>query len=302
MRQVCGKRMAIKRGEIGIDIVVYIIAAIVLVVTLYPILFVFFMSISTPQAVFFNEIMFLPDGIYLNSYKEVLQKQQVWVYYYNTIFIVVTGTFINLVMTVITGYVLSRKDFKFRNYIMGFIVFTMFFSGGLIPFYIQVRRLGLMNTRWALVLPFALSAWNVIIARTYFQSSIPESLHEAAVIDGATKLQILIRIIVPLSKPIMAVIALWCAVSFWNSYFWALIFLPDPTKQPIQIFLMKMLIQGHIAELGMIAEGYDFSQKMGIAEQMKYVVIVITILPILAVYPFLQKYFIKGVMIGSIKG
>jgi len=294
--------MAIKRGEIGIDIVVYIIAAIVLVVTLYPILFVFFMSISTPQAVFFNEIMFLPDGIYLNSYKEVLQKQQVWVYYYNTIFIVVTGTFINLVMTVITGYVLSRKDFKFRNYIMGFIVFTMFFSGGLIPFYIQVRRLGLMNTRWALVLPFALSAWNVIIARTYFQSSIPESLHEAAVIDGATKLQILIRIIVPLSKPIMAVIALWCAVSFWNSYFWALIFLPDPTKQPIQIFLMKMLIQGHIAELGMIAEGYDFSQKMGIAEQMKYVVIVITILPILAVYPFLQKYFIKGVMIGSIKG
>jgi len=302
MRQVCGKRMAIKRGEIGIDIVVYIIAAIVLVVTLYPILFVFFMSISTPQAVFFNEIMFLPDGIYLNSYKEVLQKQQVWVYYYNTIFIVVTGTFINLVMTVITGYVLSRKDFKFRNYIMGFIVFTMFFSGGLIPFYIQVRRLGLMNTRWALVLPFALSAWNVIIARTYFQSSIPESLHEAAVIDGATKLQILIRIIIPLSKPIMAVIALWCAVSFWNSYFWALIFLPDPTKQPIQIFLMKMLIQGHIAELGMIEEGYDFSQKMGIAEQMKYVMIIITILPILAVYPFLQKYFIKGVMIGSIKG
>jgi len=290
------------KGEIGIDIVVYIIAAIVLVVTLYPILFVFFMSISTPQAVFFNEIMFLPDGIYLNSYKEVLQKQQVWVYYYNTIFIVVTGTFINLVMTVITGYVLSRKDFKFRNYIMGFIVFTMFFSGGLIPFYIQVRRLGLMNTRWALVLPFALSAWNVIIARTYFQSSIPESLHEAAVIDGATKLQILIRIIVPLSKPIMAVIALWCAVSFWNSYFWALIFLPDPTKQPIQIFLMKMLIQGHIAELGMIAEGYDFSQKMGIAEQMKYVMIIITILPILAVYPFLQKYFIKGVMIGALKG
>ena len=294
--------MPIKRGEIGIDIIVYILAAIVLVVTLYPVLFVFFMSISTPRAVFSNEIRFLPDSIYLQTYKEVLAKREIWQYYFNTIWIVVFGTLINLVITLLTAYVLSRKDFRFRNYIMGFIVFTMFFSGGLIPFYIQVRRLGLINTRWALVLPFSLSAWNVIIARTYIQSSIPESLHEAAIIDGATKLQILIAVIAPLAKPVLAVIALWCAVGFWNSYFWALVFLPNPAKQPIQIFLMRILVYGQVEELGMIADGYDFTEKGGIAEQMKYVVIIITILPILAVYPFLQKYFIKGVLIGSLKG
>ena len=185
---------------------------------------------------------------------------------------------------------------------MGFIVFTMFFSGGLVPFFIQVRRLGLINTRWALVLPFALSVWYVIICRTYLQSSIPESPHEAATIDGATKFQILARIILPLSKPVLAVVALWCAVGFWNSYFWALIFVPDPSKQPIQIFLMKVLVSGYITDISLAADGFDAVKKMGVREQMKFVVIVITILPILMVYPFLQKYFIKGAMIGALKG
>ncbi len=290
----------IKRGERGVDIAVYSIAVLAFIVTLYPILFVFFVSISTPQAVYFNEITFLPDGVYLQAYKEVLGKVELWRYYYNTVWIVVVGTLLNLVMTLMTGYVLSRRDFRFRNYVMGFIVFTMFFSGGLVPFFIQVRRLGLVNTRWALVLPQALTVWYVIMCRTYLQSSIPESLYEAATIDGANKLQILVRIVAPLAKPVLAVIALWCAVNFWNSYFWALIFLPDPIKQPIQIFLMKILVSGHITDISIIADGAV--EKMGVAEQMKYVVIIVTILPILCVYPFLQKYFIKGVMIGSIKG
>jgi putative aldouronate transport system permease protein len=294
--------VAIKRGEIGIDIAVYSIAVLVFIVTLYPILFVFFVSISSPKAVFFNEIILLPDTVYFGAYAEVLKKQELWVYYYNTIWIVIIGTLLNLGITLLTGYVLSRKDFRFRNYCMAFVVFTMFFSGGLIPFYIQVRKLGLINTRWALVLPFALSAWNVIITRTYLQSSIPESLHEAAIIDGATKFQILTRVVAPLSKPIMAVIALWCAVGFWNSYFWALIFVPDPSKQPIQIFLMKLLVYGHIQELGQISDQFNLAEQAGMAEQMKYVVIIVTILPILMVYPFLQKYFIKGVMIGALKG
>jgi putative aldouronate transport system permease protein len=292
----------IKRGEPGIDVIVYIIAILVFIVTLYPILFVFFVSISSSDAVFFNEILFLPDTVQFRSYAEVLKKAELWRYYYNTVWIVVIGTLINLVMTLLAGYVLSRKDFKLRNYLMGFVVFTMFFSGGLIPFYIQVRRLGLVGTRWSLVLPFAVTAWYIIITRTYIQSSIPESLHEAAIIDGASKLQILTRIIVPLSKPILAVIALWCAVGFWNSYFWALIFLPDPRKQPIQIFLMKLLVHGHIQELGTISDDLNLSEQAGMAEQMKYVVIIVTIMPILALYPFLQKYFIKGVMIGALKG
>jgi putative aldouronate transport system permease protein len=294
--------VAIKRGEMGIDIIIYLIAMIVFVVTLYPILFVFFVSISTPKAVFFNEILLLPDRINFDSYKQVLKKRELWMYYYNTVWIVVIGTLINLYMTLLAGYVLSRKDFKLRNHMMGLLVFTMFFSGGLIPFFIQVKRLGLINTRWALVLPFSLSAWNVIIARTYIQSTIPEELHEAAVIDGASKLQILLRIVAPLSKPILAVIALWCSVGFWNSYFYALIFLPDPTKQPIQIFLMKLLVYGQIEELKTIHETFNLAEQAGMAEQMKYTVIIITILPILAVYPFLQKYFIKGVMIGALKG
>jgi putative aldouronate transport system permease protein len=292
----------IKRGEPGIDVAVYIIAILVFIVTLYPILFVFFVSISSSDAVFFNEILFLPDTVQFRSYAEVLKKAELWRYYYNTVWIVVIGTLINLVMTLLAGYVLSRKDFGLRNYLMGFVVFTMFFSGGLIPFYIQVRRLGLVGTRWSLVLPFAVTAWYIIITRTYIQSSIPESLHEAAIIDGASKLQILTRIIVPLSKPILAVIALWCAVGFWNSYFWALIFLPDPRKQPIQIFLMKLLVHGHIQELGTISDDLNLSEQAGMAEQMKYVVIIVTIMPILALYPFLQKYFIKGVMIGALKG
>ena len=292
----------IKRGEWGIDIAVYSIAVLAFIVTLYPILFVFFMSISTPQAVYYNEITFLPDGVYLQAYKEVLEKAELWRYYYNTIWIVVVGTLLNLAMTLCTWYVLSRRDFRLRNYVMAFVVFTMFFSGGMIPFFIQVRRLGLTNTRWALVLPFALSAWNVIICRTYLQSSIPESLHEAATIDGATKFQILVRIILPLSKPVLAVVALWCAVGFWNSYFWALIFVPDPSKQPIQIFLMKVLVSGYITDISLISDGFNAVEKMGVREQMKYVVIIVTILPILCVYPFLQKYFIKGVMLGSLKG
>lgn len=289
------------KSERGVDIIVYLIAVLVLIVTLYPILFVFIMSISTPKAVLYNEIFLLPDSLYLKSYADVFKKQEIWVYYYNTVWIVIFGTTINLFTTFITGYVLSRRDFKLRNQVMAFMVFTMFFSGGLIPFFIQVRRLGLVNTRWALVIPFAISTWNVIIARTYFKMAVPESLHEAAIIDGASKFRIMIHIIAALSKPIMAVIALWCAVNFWNSYFWALIFLNNPKKQPIQIFLMKLLIQGKTGELGLIDRQTDLVQMAGAAEQMKYVMIIMTILPILCVYPFLQKYFIKGVMLGSLK-
>jgi len=185
---------------------------------------------------------------------------------------------------------------------MAFIVVTMFFSGGLIPFYMQVRNVGLMNTRLAVVLPFSLSAWNVIIARTYFQSSIPESLHESAIIDGASKIRILLSIIVPLSAPIIAVITLWCAVGFWNSYFWAMILIQDTRKAPIQIFLVTILTGGESRTFGGQVGDQDMSKRVGVYEQLKYVAIVITVAPILFVYPFLQRYFIKGVMIGALKG
>ena len=294
-------KTAIKRGELSIDVAVYTIAILVFIVTLYPILFVFFMSISTPGAVSSNEVMFLPDGIYLSSYKEILQKQEIWRYYFNTIFIVVIGTITNLLMTLLAGYVLSRRDFKLRNHLMIFVVLTMFFSGGLIPFYIQVRRLGLIGSRWALILPFALNAWNVIIMRTFLKMAIPEELYEAATIDGATKLQILTRIVAPLAKPVLAVIGAWSIAGLWNTYFWAMIFLPDSKKQPIQMFLMKVLVQGRGRDAG-LAAGLDMIDQIGVAEQMKFVVIILGILPIIMLYPWLQKYFIKGVMLGSLKG
>ncbi len=159
-----------------------------------------------------------------------------------------------------------------------------------------------MNTRWALIIPFAVAAWHIIITRTYFQSAIPDSLHESALIDGAGRTRILVSIVVPLAKPVIAVIALWTAVGFWNTYFWALVFIFDADKQPIQIFLVKLLIQGQGAELGLGRAPGMLTRNSGVAEQMKYVAIVVTIAPIVAIYPFLQRYFIKGVMIGALKG
>ena len=293
--------MAIKQSEIGIDIAVYSIAVMVFVITLYPILFVFFMSVSTPESLFANKVMFLPDAIYLKSYKEILQEQEIWRYYYNTIWIVVIGTSLNLILTLATGYVLSRKDFRFRNIVMIFVVFTMFFGGGLIPFYICVRRLGLIGSRWSQVLPFALAAWNIIICRTYLKSAIPEELHEASIVDGCSKLQILYHVIIPLSKPVMAVIALWVGVSLWNSYFWALVFLPDLAKQPIQVFLVNALIRDSVQELERLIQFSGGVERMAVVMQLKYCVIILATLPILMLFPFLQKYFVRGVIIGSLK-
>lgn len=296
------KKRLIKKGEPWLDVIVYIIAITSLIITLYPFIYVLVMSISTPAAVLYNKIRILPDSIYLESYGQVLSRPDIWRFYFNTIWIAVIGTVLNLIMTVLFAYPLSKKDFRLGRYIMKFMVFTMFFGGGLIPFFIQVNKLGMYNTRWSLVIPFALSAWNVIITRTYFKSSIPESLDESAIIDGATRLRILFSIIIPLSKPILAVIALWSAVGFWNSYFWAMIFIQDPAKHPLQIFLMRLLVQSQGSELGLAAANKSLANRTGIAEQMKYVVIMVSIAPILCVYPFAQKYFVKGVMIGSIKG
>ena len=298
--------MAIEHRDRRLDVVVYGFAIFTLIVTAYPIIFVFFMSISTPDAVFLNKIRFLPNALYLDTYASLLSREELWLFYYNTVYIVAFGTAINIILTVVAGYVLSRRDFRLRNVAMAMMVITMFFQGGIIPFYLVVRSLGLINTRWSLILPFAINAFHVIIARTYIQSSIPESLHESATIDGASKLRILVSIVAPLTKPLIAVIGLWSAVFFWNSYFWPLVFIRDQGKQPIQIFLQKLLVLGQAGELGLLegaAEaGIMLAGRSGTAEQMKYVAIVVTIVPILCVYPFVQKYFIRGVMLGALKG
>jgi putative aldouronate transport system permease protein len=270
---------------------------IVMIITLYPFLFVFSMSISDPKYVLDQSVWLFPKGFSVESYKRVFENPDIWTSYYNTIFYTVIGTAFNVMLTIFGAYPLSRKNFFARKQLMIFIVFTMFFSGGLIPLFILIKDLGLYNTRWALIIPGVISAFLLIVSRTFFQS-IPESLDESAKMDGANDITILFKIIMPLSKPIIAVLALFYAVGHWNSYFPAMIYLPDAKLQPLQLYLVKILIQNQ----DKLSEGLtDELDRALFTLQLKYSIIIVAVLPILLVYPFLQKYFAKGVMLGSLK-
>ena len=238
-------------------------------------------------------------GFQLESYRLALKSQILIRSYGNTLLYTSVGTLINLVLTTSAAYALSRKSFRLAGPVMFFVIITMFFSGGLIPTFILVRNLGLYNTRLAVVLPYSVGAWNLIISRVYIQTSIPDSLVESAKMDGASELRILTSIIVPLSKPLLAIISLFAAVMFWNSYFPALLYLPNPKLQPVQVFLVRLLVYAS----NELAEETDniVDQAMALS-QIKYTVVIVTILPIVCLYPFLQKYFVKGIMIGAIKG
>jgi putative aldouronate transport system permease protein len=266
-------------------------------ISLYPLLYVISMAFSAPEHVIRRDVYFWPKGLGLDGFKLVLFNPSFWRSYYNTFWYTIVGTAVNVVLTVLAAYPLSREHFIFRRQISILITITMFISGGIIPFFIIISNLNLFNTRMGLILPFAASAWNIIIARTFY-SQISENLCEAARIDGANDFQILIRIMLPLSKAILAVVALFCAVGYWNNYFWALVLIRDPKLQPLQIFLYKILIQLRQETMSGIGVGIS---RAAATEQLKYAAIVISILPILVSYPLLQKYFVKGVMIGAIK-
>jgi len=264
---------------------------------LYPILYTFSMSLSAPVAVMKKEVWLLPIGFSLNSYKLVFRDATIWQAYFNTVWYTLVGTAISMTLTMIAAYPLTRKTFFLRKPMLFMIVFTLFFSGGLVPLFILVSRLGLYDTRWAMVLPYAISAWFVLVARTYL-SGIPESLMESARIDGANEIRILWRIILPLSGPIIATLTLFSAVDRWNDYFSALIFLQSADKYPLQIFLMRTLIL--LSQ--QFAQGINVGIERSTAlEQFKYAAIMVSVLPILFVYPFLQRFFVQGVLIGGIK-
>lgn len=278
----------------------YIISAALLLlglITLYPILYVFSMSISDPVAAYTGRVTVLPSGFSLRAYQLVLENKQIWTSYGNTIFYTVAGTAINILLTVLGAYVLSQNHYVFRKPLTLIIMFTMFFSGGLIPSYILVNNLHLYNTRWALLLPGAISTFNLLIAINYFRT-VPGEIYEAARIDGANDLQILFRIVIFLVKPVLATLVLFYAVSHWNSYFPALLYLATPKLQPMQLYLMKVLVMGDQSLAGGLDTGSD---RVMILSQLKYAAIMITMLPIMMIYPFLQKHFVKGVMLGSIK-
>lgn len=270
---------------------------------LYPCLYVVSSSFSSVAAVQSGSVTIFPIGFNLKGYDAVFQNDSVWLGYKNSAIYTFLGTVISLILTTIMAYPLSRKDYAPRNWLMGILVFTMYFGGGLIPTYILFRATGIMDNVWVMVLPGAVSAWNVILMRTFYQTNIPESLLEASQLDGCSDLRFLVRIVLPLSKPILAVIGLYAAVALWNSYFQALVFLRSPDLQPLQIILRRILIMNQI-DVKTLAR-IDPKQRESIqAAQnlLKFSLIVVATLPILAIYPFVQKYFVKGVMIGALKG
>lgn len=294
------KRHARPAGsDLAFTVLIDAFMLLVLAVTLYPLLYVLSASVSDPLAVMNGELRLQPIGINFEGYKRVLENDDLWVGYKNSILYMVLGTVINLTLTILAAYPLSRKDLKGRNAIMGFILFTMYFSGGMTPTYILVRNLKLTNTMWALILPTAVSTFNLIVMRSYFVSTIPAELQEAAFIDGCSNTKLLLKVILPLSKPILAVIALYYGVEHWNDFYQALIYLTDRKLFPLQLFLREILIQAQTDS--MTEAGAGMTQKLMESESIKYAVIIFSSAPMLMIYPFIQKYFVKGVMIGSLK-
>ncbi|PYI56964.1 carbohydrate ABC transporter permease [Paenibacillus flagellatus] len=281
--------------------VIYGLLSLILVAVLYPLVFVVSASFSDPAAVMRGEVWLLPKDLSLIGYERVFANKEILSGYINTIIYTVVGTAVNLAMTIAAAYPLSRKDFMGRNVITAFIVFTMFFSGGLIPTYLLVKKLGMINSMWALIIPGAVSVMNIIIMRTFFQASVPTEVQESAEMDGCTNIQTLVRIVLPLSMPIIAVMILFYAVGHWNAYFNALIYLSDRDKYPLQLFLREILIK---SEMDQMTSSMDLSVQKHLmeAEAIKYAIVIVSNLPVLLLYPFLQKYFVKGMLIGAIKG
>lgn len=269
------------------------------IITLYPFLYITFASFSNSNLLMRHEGLLLkPEGFSIEAYKSVFNNPNIWRGYKNTIIILVAGVTVNIVMTALGGYFLSRKNVMFKGIITKFIMFTMFFNGGIIPTYLTIKNLGILNTYWAVILPVAISTYNMIIMRTGFEG-VPDSLEEAAKIDGAGHWTILFAIMLPLVKATTAVMVLYYAVSHWNSWFNAMMYLQKARQlQPLQLVLRGILIENELSQIS----GTDALSDREAAETIKYAVIIVSTLPILAAYPFLQKYFVKGVMVGAVKG
>ena len=279
------------------------ILGLVALICLYPILFVCSASISDPTLVNTGGVVLLPHGLQWEGYKMVFEYHEIWIGYRNTILYTVSGTLVNLVLTLMTAYALSRRDLVGRNFFTLMFSFTMYFSGGLIPTFLVVKNLNLVDNPLVLVILGAISMWNVIITRTYFSSSIPAGLEEAGQLDGCCDAQLFMHVVLPLSAPIIAVMALYYAVGHWNNYFNALIYLNTRDYMPLQLFLREILIENQTTNMiaGDTDAMIDAAERARTAQIMKYCLIVVSSLPVLLIYPFIQRYFVKGVMIGAIK-
>ncbi len=294
------RRMKRTWGEWVFDTVKCIIMAIAFLITLYPFIYVASMSISSQDAVLSNQVTLLPVGFSLKAYETLLENDSILIGFLNTLFYTVVGTLYSTAVTLLAAYALSRKDFVIRNILTKFFLFTMYFNGGMIASFILIKNLNLYNTRASIILPTALSVFTLIIAITFFRD-YPESLIEAARIDGYNELQIFVNIVLKTSKAIVAVVILFYAVEKWNTYFNAILYLRDADKQPIQVFLAKVLSDS--ADSLMFSDASQgMMERSSLVLQMRYALIMVTIIPIMMVYPFAQKHLIKGAMLGSLKG
>ncbi|CAM3098838.1 carbohydrate ABC transporter permease [Paenibacillus lupini] len=278
---------------------IYVILSLVLVVVLYPLIYIVSSSISSPAAVVSGKVWLWPVDLSFKGFQTILKTPLIMTGYGNSLFYMSVGTLISVIMTVMLAYPLSRKTFFGRNGILMIVMFTMLFGGGLIPTYLVVRELGMIDSRWALLIPNAIWVWQVIIARSFFQTTIPSELVEASEIDGCSDWRFLASVVIPLSKPILAVLVLMYAVGQWNAYFDALIYLKSDNLYPLQLVLRSIIIQNNSAG------AMDISvqvQRAQLAELLKYALIVVATLPVLIIYPFVQRYFVQGMLVGSVKG
>jgi putative aldouronate transport system permease protein len=293
-------RITVSRGDHVFHVVNTAIMTLICIVILYPLYYVVVASVTDPVAIQGGELLLYPKKLYFDGYVTALHYGPLLTGYKNSIIYTLVGTLINIAATIPGAYALSRKDMAGRNGIMFIMTFTMFFSGGMIPLYMLVRNLRMMNTIWALVLPGGVSVFNLIVVRTFYQSNIPDSLLEAAKIDGCSDLRFFFRVVLPLSSTIIAVMVVFYAVNHWNSYFSAIMYLNARSKMPLQAILRDLLIENTIT-VDMRVNPAEAVEKMKRADQLKYCVIILASLPVMVVYPLAQKHFTQGVLIGSIK-
>jgi putative aldouronate transport system permease protein len=279
------------------DFIIYAVVGLIAIICIYPFIYVLSASISSSDAVLRGDVLLFPKDITFEAYKRVLEEPGIWVAYGNTIFYTVVGTLFSMFVTICGAYPLSKKRLKGRSFFAFFIAFTMWFNAGIIPTYLNLKELGLLDTRTAIIVGFAVSTFLVFIMRSFFQS-VPDSLEESAKVDGANDLQILWKIFLPLSKPALITVGLFYAVSRWNGYFWSMIVLNDESKIPLQVLLKKLVVDMSVKE--QMANSLDTTSQFS-AETVIYATIIVSIIPIILIYPYLQKYFVKGTMIGGIK-
>ncbi|MYL57167.1 ABC transporter permease subunit [Virgibacillus halodenitrificans] len=282
----------------------FLFVLFITLIIIYPLIFVISASISDPQAVNSGKMWLWPVDITFDGFARVFQNDAIWIGYRNTIIYTVVGVLIHLFILLPSAYALSRKELMAKKLFLWFILFTMLFNGGLIPTYLVVKNLGMVNTMWSIVIPGVIGAWSVLVARTFFQQTIPDQLVEASKIDGASDFYLFMKVVLPLSMPIIAVMALFHAVALWNQYFNALIYLSDEHLFPLQLILRQILILNEVsADSAATAAGaaQSFSDQIKTASLVKYAVIIVSALPLLIVYPLLQRFFVKGVLIGSVK-